>query len=110
MIEAVRVNLNTGSAAYDPDHLYDPASLSEDLRIRNWHPGDRFWPAHTKSAKKIKELLMDRHITGAPRKVWPVLVSGDRILWVRGFPAPATLRAQASGEAILIRESPLGQD
>ena len=95
-------------AAYNPEHLLDAASLPRLLRVRNWRPGDRFWPAHTKSPKKIKELLQERHVAQPERRFWPVIVSGDGIVWMRGFPAPAKLRAKPGQAAILIVEEPLG--
>ena len=92
---------------YNPDHLLDAESLPGPLRVRNWRPGDRFWPAHTKSPKKIKELLQELHVAQAERKVWPLVVSGDEIVWLRGFPTPAKLRAKPGRTAILIAEIPL---
>jgi tRNA(Ile)-lysidine synthase len=107
-LQAVRLTPSGPSAAYNPEHLYDPALLARELTVRNWRAGDRFWPAHTKSPKKIKELLQERHITGAERKLWPVVVSGDEVIWVRGFPAPARfLPRSADGAVILICEAPL---
>jgi len=94
-------------AAYNPDHLLNAESLPGSLRVRNWRPGDRFWPAHTKSPKKIKELLQERHVAQPERKYWPVVVSGDQIVWVRGFPLPASLRAKPGQPAILILDEPL---
>lgn len=90
-------------AGYNPEHLLEPALLTRELRVRNWRAGDRFWPAHTKTPKKIKELLQERQVTGPERKLWPVVVSGDEIVWVRGFAVPAKLRPRA-GEAVVIRE------
>jgi tRNA(Ile)-lysidine synthase len=92
---------------YNPEHLFDPALLARELRVRNWRAGDRFWPAHTKSPKKIKELLRERHVTGRERKLWPVVVSGDDVVWVRGFLAPAQLRPRDEAKAVVIRELPL---
>ena len=92
---------------YNPDHLLDAESLPGPLRVRNWRPGDRFWPAHTKSPKKIKELLQERHVAPAERKFWPVVVSGDEIVWVRGFPSSAKFRAKPGRGAILIVDEPL---
>jgi tRNA(Ile)-lysidine synthase len=94
-------------AGYNPDHLLDAASLPGPLRVRNWRPGDRFWPAHTKSPKKIKELLQERHVAQPERRVWPVVVSGDEIVWLRGFPSPAKLRPEPGRAAILIVDEPL---
>jgi tRNA(Ile)-lysidine synthase len=79
------------------------------FRVRNWRPGDRFWPAHSKSPKKIKELLLERQVALPERKLWPVLLSGDEIVWMRGFAVPAKFSAKAGREAILIVESPAGE-
>jgi tRNA(Ile)-lysidine synthase len=108
IIEARRVearNIPAGEeAAYNPEQLLDAESLPGRLRVRNWRPGDRFWPAHTKSPKKIKELLQERHIALPERRLWPVVLSADEIVWMRGFPVPAKFRAKPGRDAILIRE------
>ena len=100
--------------AYNPDHLFDEESLPGPLRVRNWRPGDRFWPAHTKSPKKIKELLQDRHVAQPERGLWPVIVSrndsGEEIVWMRGFPLPAKVRAKPGRAAFLIVETRLGAE
>ena len=86
----------------------DVSLVQKDLSVRNWRPGDRFWPAHSKSEKKIKELLQDRKITGTERRLWPVVASGEDVIWVRGFPAPSQFRPQDVKQgALLIRERPL---
>ncbi len=110
VVEALRVDAGSAGANYNPDDLLDPSQLLQELVVRNWRAGDRFWPAHTKSPKKIKELLQERHITGAARRAWPVVVSGDEVVWMRGFPGPATLRAKEAGEAIVIRDLPLDEE
>jgi tRNA(Ile)-lysidine synthase len=99
-----------GDAGYNPDHLLDAASLPRQLRVRNWRPGDRFWPVHTKSPKKIKELLQEHHVAGPERKSWPVIAGGDEIVWLRGFPVPAKYRAKPGQAAILIAESLLAPE
>lgn len=108
MFEAVAVGMTNSIAGYNPDHLFDLAALSKQLRVRNWRPGDRFWPAHTKCPRKIKELLQSRHVSLEERKLWPVVVSGEEIVWVRGFPAARRfLPKDNAREAMLIREVPL---
>ena len=103
-----------GGSGYNPDHLLDADSLCGPLRVRNWRAGDRFWPAHTKSAKKIKELLQERQISGAGRKLWPVVLirsdEGDEIIWVRGFPVPAKYAAKPGGSGMVICETPLADE
>jgi tRNA(Ile)-lysidine synthase len=105
-IEARRVPAGV-EAAYNPDHLLDAESLLGPLKVRNWRAGDRFWPAHTKSPKKIKELLQERHVAQAERRSWPVVASGDEIVWVKGFVPLAKLRASPGRQAIVIVDNPL---
>jgi tRNA(Ile)-lysidine synthase len=90
------------------DRLLDASLVSNSLKVRNWRAGDRFWPVHTKAPKKIKELLQEQHITGDERRVWPVVLSGDEIVWIRGLPAAEKFRAKnENAEAVLIRAVPL---
>jgi tRNA(Ile)-lysidine synthase len=108
--EAARV---PGSAvpSYNPDHMLDPVLLQQELTVRNWRPGDRYWPAHSKAPKKIKELLQELQVTGTERRLWPVVVSGQEIVWVRGFPSPARLLPrEGDHEALVIRELPSRED
>jgi tRNA(Ile)-lysidine synthase len=108
--EALRVTLEitpeSQPAEYNPQQLLRAELLPAQVIVRNWRPGDRFWPAHTKVPKKIKELLQEQHLAQPARRLWPVVVSGDQIVWMRGFPVPASLRAKAGEEAVLIREIP----
>jgi len=95
---------------YNAGHFFDPVLLSKELHVRNWRAGDHFRMPHTKGAKKIKELLQQRRLAGEERKLWPVVLSGDEIVWVRGFPGHARFCAAKPGrQVILIRELPLNQ-
>ena len=86
--------------------LLDPGRIPKKVLIRNWRAGDRFWPAHTAGAKKVKELLSDRHVTGVEKRLWPVAVAeGCGLIWMRGFAVPAAFQAPAgASKAIWIRE------
>jgi len=86
--------------------LLDLARMPKEVLIRNWRAGDRYWPAHTAATKKVKELLGDRHATGAEKKLWPVAVAeGCGLIWMRGFAVPAAFHASAeASKAIWIRE------
>jgi tRNA(Ile)-lysidine synthase len=107
VFEVLRVSADDASR-YNPDQLLDAASLAGQLLVRNWRPGDRFWPAHTKSPKKIKELLQERHVLSpTQRKLWPVVVSGGNdgeIVWMRGLATPAKFQPQPGHDVILIVE------
>jgi tRNA(Ile)-lysidine synthase len=106
VIEAVRITPEQQNAEYNSQQLLRAELLPGQLIVRNWRPGDRFWPAYTKSPRKIKELLQERRVAQPGRMLWPVVASGDEIVWMRGFPVPARLRAKAEQEAVLIREMP----
>jgi len=110
VIEALLVAPQAQIAEYNPQQLLRADMFQGPLAVRNWRAGDRFWPAHTKAPKKVKELLQERHIAQPVRRLWPVVVSGDEIVWMRGFPAPARLRAGADHDALLIRETPLAEE
>jgi len=75
--------------------------MPREVLIRNWRSGDRYWPAHTAAARKVKELLSDRHATGAEKKLWPVAATeGSGLVWMRGFAAPAAFRAPAFDDGL----------
>jgi tRNA(Ile)-lysidine synthase len=70
-------------AVLDRDRLRFP------LVLRNWRPGDRMRPLGHSGAHKLKSLLNKKHISRWARVGWPVLTSGETIVWARGFPAAA---------------------
>jgi tRNA(Ile)-lysidine synthase len=106
----IRAELVSGSDAHSsgktPWHLLDPRQLNPELTVRNWRPGDRFWPSGTSKPKKVKELLQEKHVTGAERAFWPVIMSDDRIVWLRGFPVAEGFRpADDSVPALAVETS-----
>lgn len=94
---------------YNSGHyqLLDRASLAPELKVRNWRAGDRYFPAHTRNPKKVKELLQRGRIgvelSPEQRACWPVIESAGEIIWMKGFPVPQAFAAGA-GEAVLIEE------
>jgi tRNA(Ile)-lysidine synthase len=86
------------------DYLLDGARLGPELILRNWRAGDRFWPAHTKQERKVKELLSGRHAGGSEKKMWPVAVCQGELVWMRGFAVPQAWQPH-SEQAIRIRET-----
>ena len=97
--------LEPSAAEYNSQQLLQADLLTSPLTVRNWRPGDRFWPAHTKAPKKVKELLQERHVPQPQRRFWPVVLSRDEIVWMRGFPVPAKFRIHPGQSAVLIRET-----
>jgi tRNA(Ile)-lysidine synthase len=105
VIEAFLADSASQLAEYNQRDLLRAELLRQPLLVRNWRAGDRFWPAHTKAPKKVKELLQGKHLSQAERRLWPVVVSGDEIVWMRGFPVPDLLRARPDQEGMLIRDT-----
>lgn len=89
--------------------LLNPSLLEPELKVRNWRAGDRFFPAHSQSPKKVKELLQPGRLgeafSLAQRKTWPVIESAGQIVWMRGFPVSRDFAGSNSGDAILIEET-----
>jgi tRNA(Ile)-lysidine synthase len=94
-------------SGYNGASLLNPNLLGSELKVRNWRAGDRFFPAHSQSPKKVKELLQPGRLgeafSLAQRKTWPVIESAGQIVWMRGFPVSRDF-ASSSGDAILIEE------
>lgn len=88
-------------ASYNPHSVRVPAIA--ELVVRNWRAGDRFRPARHNSEKRVKELLYPLHLSDEEKGLWPVVVAGDRIVWVRNVDSPE-LRTE-TGERLSIEES-----
>jgi tRNA(Ile)-lysidine synthase len=76
--------------------------LSSELTVRNWRPGDRFWPAHSRSEEKLKRLFAERQIPAEQRSTWPVALHENEIVWVRAFPVARGYQWKGEGDAVKI--------
>jgi tRNA(Ile)-lysidine synthetase-like protein len=86
-------------AVLDRDRLRLP------LVLRNWRFGDKLQPAGHQKAHKLKRLLNEKRISRWERDGWPVLTSGDVLVWARGFPVAAEFAAnEGTRTGILIAE------
>jgi tRNA(Ile)-lysidine synthase len=65
--------------------LMDYGSLQFPLRMRNFRPGDRFYPLGARGSQKLKEFFIDHKIPKFERPKVPLLVSGERIVWIVGY-------------------------
>lgn len=79
--------------------------VSGPLEFRNWIPGDRYQPAGHPGESKVKTLFQEARIPLWERRHWPVLTSGDAIVWVRRFgPAAAYAAGPGSRTVLCIRD------
>ena len=101
-VSAVVVTEAETSSRYNDEPRLALDRLPQELVLRNWRPGDRFWPAHSRGAKKVKELLQERHLPSREKALWPVALAGEEIVWMRDFPVSARhVARQEKGVAIL---------
>jgi tRNA(Ile)-lysidine synthase len=95
------------ASGYNAASLLNPSLLGPELAVRNWRAGDRFFPAHSQSPKKVKELLqparLGRELSSVQRNIWPVIESAGQIVWMRGFHVAHDF-VGGSGDAVLIEE------
>jgi len=73
--------------------------------LRNWSPGDRVRLRHSSGARKVKEVLERKRVTGSSRAVWPVLELDGRIVWMQGVelepePGIAVTAERLRGEGV----------
>jgi tRNA(Ile)-lysidine synthase len=88
----------------------DPRKLSQPLVLRNWRAGDRFRMAGSRRAHHLKELFARRKMPLEQRKVWPVLVSGEEIVWARGFPPGSDWAASLGSEELVVSVEEMAEE
>ena len=101
-LRSVPVPQAFASEAGPPDTLLSAEMLGPGLIVRNWRPGDRFWPLHSKSEEKLKRLFAEQHIPAEQRRSWPLVLCDSQIVWVRGFPVARAFAWSGSGDAVKI--------
>jgi tRNA(Ile)-lysidine synthase len=82
--------------------LLNEVLIGPQLTIRNWRPGDRFWPAHSRSEEKLKRLFAEKRIPADQRLTWPVILHRAEIVWVRSFPVAGKYEWKGAGDAVKI--------
>lgn len=88
--------------------VLDRERLRGPVVLRNWRPGDRLRPFGHQNAHKLKRLLNEKHISHWEREGWPVLTSGEVLVWARGFPVAADFAAnEKTRTGIVIAEEHL---
>jgi len=65
--------------------LMDYENLQFPLKMRNFRPGDRFWPLGVKGTQKLKDFFIDHKVPQFERLRVPLLISGEKIAWVVGY-------------------------
>jgi tRNA(Ile)-lysidine synthase len=101
-VRCVPVPQAFAAEAGPPDRLLSAQLLGPKLMVRNWRPGDRFHPLHSRSEEKLKRLFSEHRIPAAQRSSWPVALQREQIVWVCGFPVARAFAWNGRGDAIRI--------
>ena len=70
-------------------------SVSGPLEVRNWRPGDQYRPVGIMRREKDQDLFQQARIPLWERRSWPVVASGDEIVWARRFGPAAEYAAES---------------
>jgi len=97
---AGRETIKTGAVALDRE------KLQGELILRSLRPGDRMRPRGHQKAHKLKRLLNEKRVSRWDREGWPVLQSGENVVWARGFVSANFAATEKTRQAILISEEP----
>jgi tRNA(Ile)-lysidine synthetase-like protein len=82
---------------------FDERSLKAPLAIRPPKSGDRIRPLGMHGSTKVADLFVNRHIPQPARARWPLVVSGDEVLWVAGLHMSDNVRlTQDSKQAVVL--------
>lgn len=83
----------------------DAERLNGALQVRNWRPGDQYRPQGFPGEVKVKFLFQEAKVPLWERRHWPVVTSGEAIVWVKGFgPAAGLAAAPDAGHVLCIRQ------
>lgn len=93
------------AASQNPDPFkawLDAARLQFPLVLRCRKPGDRFQPLGMGgSSLKLSDLMINEKIPERARRAWPLVVSGESIVWAPGLRSAHPFRlAQSSGSVL----------
>lgn len=103
LFQQVRTNPDPFQAWLDYERLELP------LRVRNRRPGDRFRPMGLKGRSlKLSDFMINRKLPRRARQGWPVILSGEQIVWLPGFhpgdPTALNVRTKKTVHLQLIKD------
>ncbi|MBQ9417912.1 MAG: tRNA lysidine(34) synthetase TilS [Bacteroidales bacterium] len=77
-----------------------PTSLRLPLRLRPWHPADRFCPFGMSGSRLVSDFLKDAKLNALEKPHVQLLVdASDRVVWVVGLRADNRFRVHQAGDA-----------
>jgi tRNA(Ile)-lysidine synthase len=64
---------------------YIDAASAPMLTSRCFRPGDRIRPLGLSGSKKIHDVFVDYKVSAESRRLWPLVMSGDDVIWIPGL-------------------------
>jgi tRNA(Ile)-lysidine synthase len=82
--------------------MLDADSLTLNLQVRAWRPGDRFHPFGLEGhQKKLQDFLVDLKVPRSARRRIPLVVAPEGIVWVAGYRTDHRFRVTESTRRVL---------
>jgi tRNA(Ile)-lysidine synthase len=75
-------------------------SFAPPLILRNWQPGDTIERAGHARPEKLKTLFQEHRIPLWDRRHWPILVSGEDVIWTRRFGCADKYKMRPGGRGL----------
>jgi len=96
-------SINSGEmGAYNGGRYYlDAKKVTLPLRLRSWNPGDLFCPTGSQRPKSMKDLFQRARVPRWERARWPMLFSGETVVWTRGFGVASGFEAAPGTRAVV---------
>jgi tRNA(Ile)-lysidine synthase len=110
LVRLTIVHRNSVVERYNPASLLDAAKLKQPLVLRSWQPGDRMRPLHRGSEEKLKRLFQEKKVPQENRALWPVLTSGDLVVWAKEFGVAAEFAATDGTDVVEIEIEEIPQE
>lgn len=77
------------------------AAVDPKLSVRLWQAGDRYQPLGASGSRKLQDCFTDRKIDINTRRKLPIILSGDKIIWIPGLPPAERVRVRGKQESLL---------
>jgi tRNA(Ile)-lysidine synthase len=80
---------------------YFDAAKVPGLKARSFRAGDRIRPLGLCGSRKIQDVFVDYKVRIADRRSWPLVLSGDQIIWIPGLVRSAAALLTAESKKVL---------
>jgi tRNA(Ile)-lysidine synthase len=84
--------------------FFDRDCLRFPLVVRNFRPGDRFSPLGVDGTQKLKKYFINHKISARQRKICPLLLSENKIIWVAGHRIDNSVKLGPKTRHVLMAE------